>query len=474
MMKGLGEIGVESEAAARALDGLRETPVRGKEALIEYAKTAGQLGIIGGERGKEAGIAGGMARVITARGGEPSDIDEMRKVAESLVRIRQVTGKAPTESLRAMEMLFEKMPKEFRSKFSTKMMESIAAAGTMGGPGATNFIIDFLRRSVTQRAGLEARGIGDIITEEGLDISALERLRDEAKKLGSGDFRLGMKAMGLGSDEAAEGAIRLVEKLDRLSAAQDKLGRVSVDLAQLQRDNATMGEAFRMNLSKIKGILTAPFAKAPHMITEGLAEASKTTVGASAIVAGGGILSALMMGIGLRGVGKLMGGGAMGGIAGGIARAGAIEATMGREVVPVYVTNAAEMGSGKLMAGSLASTFISLGKAMGAGIAFMIGREIGKYFGLEQKGKELADVMLDKTGRVGQMLELGTDITRRAITGQDQVVPKLSRPWENQGIPESIKRPQEIKLKIEDHTGKLQPKGNPPRGMDFINMRTFR
>jgi hypothetical protein len=74
MLKGLGEIGLGGEEAARALEGLGETQVRGESNLVEYSKTAGMLASIGGEKGKEGEISRGLAGVTQARGGDVNDL----------------------------------------------------------------------------------------------------------------------------------------------------------------------------------------------------------------------------------------------------------------------------------------------------------------------------------------------------------------------------------------------------------------
>lgn len=454
MIRGLGEIGVESDAAARALQGLSETPVRGKDALIEYAKIAGQLGIIGGQRGREDAIAGGIARVITARGGNASDTGQMKGVADSLARIRQVTGKSPTDALEAMERIYAGMPKDMRRIMGAGTMEGLASAAVMGGPNATQFLEKFLSLSETQRAGLEARGVGKIIGPQGINTEALQRFGNEAKTRGKGDLRLGMKAMGISSDEAAEGAIRLVDQIDRLSSAQEKLGKTTVDLIQMQRDAATMGEAWSMNVSKIKSKMTALFSDLPHLISKGLTETSKSTAAATGVVAGGGVLAALLMGGGLRGIGGFLGKGlgrGIGGTLGGVARAGATEMITGRQVVPVYVTNANEMGGGLGAAGAMGigGMFGKLGKAAGwagAGIgAFLAGRELGKALGLEKIGEKLGDKLYDF----------------------------FSKTNAGPGMPHPFGPPAGAKVTIEDKSGKLQPSGNPSRGVDYMRRRIY-
>lgn len=377
MIKGLGQLGLASEVGSRTMEGLLNTPVKGQEALLEYSKVAGQLASISGQKGQEGAIAKGIAEVIRARGGDPNDPAGMRAIAEDLRKAFNVTGQRPDQVLGAMQDIFTGMSEDLRKKIDTGALVNIAAAGQVAGPEATTFLEEFTQLSKTQRAGLEARGVGKLITKEGLDVEALRRFGEEAKRLGGGDLRLGMKAMGIASDEAAEGAIRLVENLDRVQEAQEAFARQTGTLGEQFRNTRGLGEAFQANINRVKKALAEPISKITGGLTDVLSKTAESDVGAAAVVGGGGLLAALLAGGGLRALGKGMG-------VGGLAKGAAIEAMTGREVQPVYVVNAGEIGGGISSAlggsGMGGKALGVLGKAGGvaaaAGAGYMAGQAL--------------------------------------------------------------------------------------------------
>lgn len=422
VMKALGDVGIESDAAVEALKGLAETPVRGEEALMEYAKTAGQIGMITGERGQEGEIAKGMAGVVTARGMDAGDVKNMRGVAESLAKIRVATGMGATQSLKAMETLFRQMPADFRKKFTSRMMEGLAVAETVAGKGSTDFIQQYLGKGLWQRAGLDARKYSKLFTEKGLNIEALKEFGKKAKELGSGDLRLGMQAMGVVGDEAAEGAARLVEALDRVSATQDKLKNTTIDLNKLQEETMTTGEAFNSVLAKTKAVFSGVLQPAIGMLRGGMVKAQKTTGGAIAASLGMASLAAILTGRGLGGIGRAMGGG---GMIGGLARAGAAETLTGRQVQPVYVTNASEIGGGigGGMGGGMLGKVGMVGAAAAGGL--MLGDYLNRQLALDDKISNL--LVPASTGKLSKE-EADQAISEGA---------KLIKPRE--GMPEGLK-----------------------------------
>lgn len=372
LVRGLGDIGMSSEVAARTLEGLADTPVRGEKALLEYSKTAGMLASIGRQQGREGDIAGSMSRVIQARGGDVNDVSQMKSLAEDVRRARKVTGKGPSELLKGMEDLFTGMSQDFRKKFSSRGLVNLAAAGQVAGPNATSFIQRFLSLSKTQRAGMEARGVGEVFGEGGINVKQVARLYAEAKKMGGGDARLGARAaIGAQSDEEAEGFLRLAESLQRVDEAQKAVSSSAGDLATDYQQSKTLGEAFRSSINRIKKMVAGPLSSLTQGGTDLLGRAGESDVGAAGVVAGGAGLAALLAGFGLRGVGK----GLAGGI-GGLGKAAAVESLTGKEVQPVYVVNAAEIGGGGV-AGAAAAGGGMLGKAGkvlgGAGLAYGVG-----------------------------------------------------------------------------------------------------
>ncbi len=332
MTKGLGEIGLSSEAAARTLEGLADVPVRGQGNLLGYAKSAGQLASIGGQKGREGEIAGGIARLIQARGGNVNDMGAVGGIAEDLRRAKNSTGKAPTELLSSMTQIYTGMADDLRKQISTRGLTNLAAAGASAGPNATVFLQEFVKMSKYQRAGMEARGVGQVLGEQGVNADAVRKLYAEAKRLGGGDVRLGVKAAtGVSSDEAAEGFIRLAESMDRVKAAQDGVRDSQGNLESQYRSSMGMGEAFQANINRVKRLAASPLSAATQKGTDMLSGAAGSDLGAAGVVAGGALTAAVLAGGGLRGIGR--------GLIGGELKSKAIEQLTGEKVQKVEVIN---------------------------------------------------------------------------------------------------------------------------------------
>lgn len=376
-IKGLGEIGLSSAAAEKALEGLAETPVRGEEALLEYAKTAGQLTQIGGEKGKEGEVAKGMSGLIQSRGGNVNDVKEMKSIAEDLRRVQVATGKGPAEAISAMTEMFDSMSADFRKTVTTHGLAQMAAAAHAAGPQSTKFIESFLRLSKTQRAGLEARGVGKLVTGEGaLDPEQIKKFYEEAKKLGSGDIRLGLKAMGIEGDEAAEGFVRLADHLKEVKKAQDDVANAAGNLSTQFEDSKGLADQFESSLNKVKGALSGAISGISQGGTEFLRGAGKTKTGAIGTVLGGGVLASMLAGGGIKGIlgmGK--------GLLKDEARKKSIEALTGEKVQDVNVVNADEIGEashGDTPGSGIVGKAGNLIKgAAGVGAAFAVGTAIG-------------------------------------------------------------------------------------------------
>lgn len=378
-IKGMGDIGLSSEQAQKALEGLAETPVRGEKNLLAYAKTAGMLGQIGGEKGQEGNIAKGMSGVIQARGGDVNNAQEMKALAEDIRRVTVATGKGPMETINAMNEMFTSMSSDFRKSLSTRALANLAAGAHAGGPNATKFIEEYLKMGKTQRAGLEARGVGGLVGEKGLNTDNIKKFYDEAKKLGQGDIRLGLKAMGVDSDDAAEGFQRLAEHLEEVKDAQNKVAAASGDLASQFEESKGMLDQFKGSLNKVKSLFSGAVGATSQGGTEFMGGAGKSKMGAVGTVLGAGVVSAMLAGGGLRGIGK-----GLFGEAKTEAKKKAIEALTGKEVQDVNVINAEEIGEaagGGSEGGGGGGKLAKVGKAAGAiaglGAAFAVGTAVG-------------------------------------------------------------------------------------------------
>lgn len=367
MTHGLGQLGMDSDVASRALEGLQTTRVRGEENIIGYTRQAGMLASIANERGREGDIAGGMARVIQARGGNVNDSQQMRELAEQLRRVFVETGKGPTETLKAMEDIFANMPKDLRESLGPQALTSLATASAVGGPSATKFLEEYLGKSPIARMAFEAQGGKGVFTEKGIDMAKFKTFSKAILARVGGDPRLAAQTLGL-SEDAAEGFVRLAESIDRVSEAQNRVNKSTGDLVTQYRASMTMGEAFKANINKVKSVLATPLSWLTQKTTELLGETAKSDAGAAGVVLGGGVLAAMLAGGGLAGIGKSL--------FGTFGKGAAAEAITGQKTQPVYVVNTGEIGSsvGTVMGGSLGSF---LGKAGLVGAAGAGGYAVG-------------------------------------------------------------------------------------------------
>lgn len=380
MMKGLGDIGLSSEVAANTLQGLAETPVRGQENLVQYSRTAGELGSLSRQQGREGEIAKGIAEVIRARGGNVNDVGEMHKVAEDLRKVYNATGKGPTDTLASMKELFTGMSKDFRKTMSSSGLANLAAAGQVAGPNSTKFLEEYLSKSPIARMAMDAQGFKGVITNKGIDVDKFRKASSGILSRVGGDPRLAAQTLGL-SEEAAEGFIRLSESLDKVKTAQDAMRRSTGNIEEQYRGTMGMAESFKASINKVKQLVATPLSWLTQNVTGGLSKASESTGGALGVTAGGGILAALLAGYGMKGIGKGLGGGMLGGMGGGLLNAGVVEGLTGRQVQPVYVVNASEISAGgiageALKGGGIAGT---LGKAGLYGGALAAGGAAGYY-----------------------------------------------------------------------------------------------
>lgn len=395
--KGLGEIGMSSDVAARALEGLSHTRVRGEDQLVGYAKTSGMLGSVGRERGKEGEIAEGMAQVIQARGGNVNDMAQVEQLAESLRRVLVETGAGPTQTLRNMEQIFKSMPKDFREKITPAGLTNLAAASAVGGPNATKFLEEYLGKSPIARMAFDAQGGKGIFTEKGLDVDKFEKFSRGIMSRVGGDPRLAAQTLGL-SEEAAEGFVRLAENLDKVKDAQQRVERSAGTLADQYRQSMGLGEAFRANINRVKKALAEPLSVVTQKATDVLSKASESDVGAGLVAGGAGLGAMLLAGIATRGIGGALAKGAAG-VGGTIARKEAAEQLLGAKTVPVYVVNVDEFPSGGIGAGGVAGAAtegIGAAGAAAGGIGVLGG--VGIIAGAGLAGGALGYYMGNKEG----------------------------------------------------------------------------
>lgn len=365
--EGLGEIGLSSDVAARALDGLSKTRVRGEDQIIGYSQQAGMLASVGREKGREGDIAEEMATVIQARGGDVNDMGQVQQLAESLRRVLVETGAGPLATLRSMEQIFKNMPKDFREKITPAGLTNLAAASAVGGPNATKFLEEYLGKSPIARMAFDAQGGKGIFTEKGLDVEKFAKFSKGIMGRVGGDPRLAAQTLGL-SEEAAEGFVRLSENLDKVKDAQERVEQSTGSLAEQYRSSMGLGEAFRANINRVKKALAEPLSAVTQKATDVLSSASESNVGAG-VVAGGAALAAMALaGFGARGIGAGLAKG-VAGMGGTVARKEAAEQFLGAKTIPVYVVNVDEFSLGGLgsTAGAAGAAVEGIGAAGAAG-----------------------------------------------------------------------------------------------------------
>lgn len=362
MIKGLGKIGLSSEVASRSLKGLMGTGVKGQEQLLQYSINAGQLASVSKTQGSEGELSGSMARVLRAQGKDVNDTKAMSDLSTQVNRAYQATGKSPEEILKGMESMFSGMADDFRKRFSLQSMTQLAGASQVAGPEATAFLEQYMKMSPIRRMALDQQGMAGVIKQDGtLDTDKFGSFAKGIKSRVGQDPQLAAETLGI-SEDAAKGFLRLADNLDRVKEAQDAIGKSTRNLGEDYRGSMGFGESFRASINRVKSMFAAPLTAISGTGSNLLQKASESDGGALAVTGGAAVGAAALAGFGLRGMGKMLGKGAMGGIA----KGAAAEAITGRETIPVYVVNAGEIGSG--MAGAMPGQ--GAGSKLGAAAAF--------------------------------------------------------------------------------------------------------
>jgi len=452
LTQGLGEIGLSSDVAVKTLQALAKTPVRSQQGVLEYSKTAGMLASIGGEKGREGDIAGGLANVIRAKGGNVENLNELRELAESVRRVAIQTGQAPSAILSSMESLFEKMPDDLRKSISSTGLANLAAAQAVGGPGAIKFLEEYLGKSDVMRRAFEQQGGKGVFTNEGIDIEKFKAFSQQIFGRIPGDKRLSAETLGL-TPEVAEGFVRLAESLDQVALAQDKIKKSTGSLAESYRSSMGLGEAFNANLNRVKATFSGFLEPITQGLTGMLSGASESDLGAGAVAGGAGILAAVLAGFGARGLGK--------GIVGTAAKGAAASAITGEDVQPVYVVNAAEIGGGFGGGGGGGGT---AGKVLGAaGIALGVGVAAREGVGYLQSQGVPTGPSAQETAELAQ--KYGGDIGGAATEGLLNAIIKLNNLLgSNYAEVNRHGVTPEVNIKIDAPVPGLKASQKPPRG----------
>jgi len=428
----MGEIGASSEEAANALGGLAQTPVKDEKQLIEYSKTAVKLGSIGGTPGRSGEIGKGLSDLVIARGGNPKDINQMKKVSDEVLKIMNATGQNAIQVQSSLSGLYASANSEFKPMLEKGGAASMAAAEFYGGPNASAFLQRYVKSDTTERARFQAQGTGNIIDKSGrLNLKAFEGILAQAKKVGyQGNAEHGLKGMFGLSDEEAKGFMRLSEALKNNKTAIEAARTAVTDINKQYLDTMSFGDAFRSKINRVKGLFS-DFLSAlgidsiTQKVTNMMAQ-DTSGAGAVASVAGGGILAAVLASGGLKGIGNALGG--LGGLAGGAAKGKLMQETTG--ATPVYVVNASEIGGGGGALGGLAGAaqggkglmgkLGTLGAAAGAGyLGYQAATSLNEnvvqpWLKESPTGQKVDSAMLNAITKLSQMLGLLPEVVQSA------------------------------------------------------------
>lgn len=493
MVDGLAEVGLGADAASNALKGLSETQVRGQENLIAYAKASGMLASVSGQKGQEGSIAKGIATTITAGGGNVNDPAVFARMVDAMRKSFNATGQNPTQILATLSQIMEKMPADLRKNIGPEGLVDLASIGQVAGKNATAFLEEYLSKSPVARKHLEARGFGGVFDEKGLNV---DKFRKQAKNIFAqfgGDPRLMAQTLGL-SEDAAEGFVRLYESLDKVSKVQQKMRADTKQLEDQYKSAMTMSEAFAGSLNKVKSSFSGPIAAITNGLSEALVKAMDTSltdlgkylpkslasmlqkaqekapdalgknIGSTAVVVGGGVLTALLAGGGIK---RLFGNIGLG-KAQGIAESEAYAQITGRQVTPVYVTNFSEIGG--LGAGNLVGAgagagggFVkgAAGLGLGVGIGVALGEAISGPF------DEIVQYALGGFGKNEQKLYEAKQKTQAKVQETKQAEAK--KDLENKGfLPPSNAFPSGVRVEIDMKNRDLIAVPTPLRGQATV------
>lgn len=452
MAKGLGDIGASSEEAAEALKGLSGLGVKGQESALGLAKGAVTLAGIGGEKGNSQAIARSLGMTLQAMGKNINDASAQQKLIGEVTAAVTTTGKSSSEILGAMEQIASTMDKSMRGKVGPEAMAQMAVLATTVGPSATKAIQEYLSKSTIERQAMEAQGFGKIFDDRGeLDIKKLVGFIKEGEKRIGFDPRKALQTFGF-SEEAAEGLVKVAEQSD---AVQKNLA----GLVGATRDNETafkqtLGilDSFRGAINTVKGNVESAFGGITQTINDLLGAQVGDIKGSTAVVAGGGILAALLAGGGLRGIGKTLGQGA-----GGFLKKEGYETLTGEEVQSVYVVNAAEIGAAasggglldavKGKAGMLGKVAGMAGKGLGVAGAGYAGYELGQA--IEPGATQLLNQYT--TGKTSEGFE--GNALERLFFKLDQIIGG-----------DTTRGFQQVKVSVETKTPNLRAKAEKTRG----------
>ncbi len=391
MVNKISKAGITAKMAADTMEGLRGSGVKGEKMVGEYAIGAGQLARISGNEGLTGSIGGLLAKTLTSQGaGNQNKPGAASSLADSVYKATRTTGVQADQILTNMEGMFRAMPKEMRQVIGHDALAKIASSSAIAGPGTSSAIEKALSMNKYQKAAFDATGFSKIFGAGGFDIKALKSFGEKAKSMGGGDMRAGVQFAsggGLG-DQEAEGIVRLVDAASAIQKAQEEMSGIKETLGDFEKSTRTVGEAFRSVSASALAFtpMQQMMAGGQNAMKGGLNLAAESPMASMLTLGAGGLLAGGLIGGGMKG---LLGTGM------GVAKGKAIQESTG--VVPVYVTNAAEMGGGGA-AGGIASALggggLMAGGAMAAGagaLGYGAGALVANMMGYDPEGRDAHD-----------------------------------------------------------------------------------
>lgn len=355
LQKGLGDVGVSSEAAANALEGLMGSQVKGEQDLIRFAKQAGMIAALTGEAGQEASVVKGMADVAL-KGFSPEQI------ADSVTKMFTGGGMRASESVALMHELFATMtPQQMQNMGGLKGVEDLAVIMQTSGKETLGFLKQLVQAGVDEKRVFESMGAKDIFGEKGFNASAFRGFVENMKRMRADPKAALEIAPAVGENAAA--LLKLEAALDKVEKRTKEVNQGFISVEHTLQKNRGFAESFSAAINKVFGNI--PLSRITQPLTEAASKMSESTTGSVAMVGGSAILAALLAGGGLRGIGKAIG---IPGIAGGMLKGKALEQA---GVQPVYVVNASEIGGGGIsnLAKLAPLAFLGKGVAIAAATA---------------------------------------------------------------------------------------------------------
>lgn len=378
MMSGLGEIGLSAEDAAKTMEGLAGSGVKGEGNILGYSKIAGQLTSIGNEKGNEGQVAKALADVVRSRGGNIQDIGQVTDVAREVTRAMDTTGASATKILDAMRETYQGASKSGRQMISLRGAAQSAIADQITGGNVSGLLKSITSLPPELRGRAKAMGLTGIVGKSGeIDVEGIKKLSKMMKSMGTSP-ELASQIIA-GNEEFGDTITRLIDSADRLDGAFKENARASDNFAEKMRARKGIKEAFEANINQTTSLMSKPFSKVTQGLTDFLSKTSETQVGAAATVGGAALLSATLFGGGAR---SLLGS------LGGSIKGSALQ-QIDKDIQKVYVVNAAEIAGGGILgqiagggiAGKLAGVGGTLVKGAGVAGAGALGYEAGKTIG---------------------------------------------------------------------------------------------